>query len=355
MKSNSLVSKRVQAKLSGMSPVIIMLVVFTIFALLNTVQGINFLSPSNLSTIINQACFLIIVGIGQSLVILVGGINLSMGAVMAFTTVLWGDMLLKDSGINPLIPSLLILATAALIGCFSGLMITKLNITPYIATFAVMYAFRGLAWVYLRNRVIYNLDKGFREIATGRLFKVGGFSVTVPMLIALGFLLFFYVLLRHTNFGRQLYFTGANPTAARFSGINTNRIIVLAYTISTALAGFAGLMFMARLNSTEPGMASKTHFEAITVSLIGGFVMTGGIGNIWGVAGGAIVVFTIQSGMNSLQLPGELQSMINGLLIIFAVFLNHTLANKKMQLENDLSDKRHKITGMDNMKGVSQS
>ncbi|NLV57511.1 MAG: ABC transporter permease [Clostridiales bacterium] len=329
---------RGKARLSSMSTVIIMLAVLLLFAVLNMAQGINFLSASNLSTIVNQACFLIIVGIGQSLVILMGGINLSMGAVMAFTTVMWGDMLLKNSGIHPLIPSVLIVASAALIGCLSGLMITKLHITPYIATFAVMYAFRGLAWVYLRNRVIYSLNEGFRQIAIGRLFKVGGFSVTMPMVIAAGFLLLFFILLRHTNMGRRWYFTGANPVAAKFSGINTDRVIIAAYTLSTALAGFAGLMYMARLNSTEPGLAGKTHFEAITVSLIGGFAMSGGYGNIWGVAGGAIVVYTIQAGMNSLQLPGELQSMINGLLIIFAVFLNNTLANKKMQLDNDVAE-----------------
>lgn len=338
MDKQSIMAKRVQSKLAGMSPLIIMLIVFLIFGLLNALHGINFISPSNLSTILNQACFLIIVGIGQSLVILVGGINLSMGSVMAFTTVMWGEMLLKNSGINPWIPSLLIIGSAALIGLMSGLMITKLKITPYIATFAVMYAFRGLAWVYLRNRVIYNLDLGFRQIATGWLYKIGKFSITVPMVIALAALVLFYFFLRHTNLGRKWYFTGANPVAAKFSGINTDRIILLAYTISTALAGFAGLMYMARLNSTEPGMAGKSHFEAITVALIGGFSMAGGYGNIWGVAGGAIVVYTIQAGMNSLQLPGELQSMINGFLIIFAVFLNHVLSNKKMQLDNDLAD-----------------
>ena len=171
-------------------------------------------------------------------------------------------------------------------------------------------------------------------------FRVAGFNVTMPMLIALIALLAFFLILRGTTLGRKWYFTGANPTAARFSGINTDRMINIAYTVSSALAGFAGLMYMARLNSTEPGLAGDTHFEAITVSLIGGFAMAGGYGNIWGVAGGAIVVYTIQSGMNMLRLPGELQALINGVLIIFAVYLNQTLSKKKMELDNDLSDAR---------------
>ena len=340
MDKKNLLTKRVKSTVYGLSSVVIMLIVFAIFAVLNMFQGISFLSPSNLSTILNQASFLVIVGIAHAIVILMGGINLSIGSVMALTTVMWGDMLLKTSEVNPLIPAAMVILTAAAIGYISGLLITKLRITPYIATFAVMYACRGLAWVYLRNRVIYGVNQAFRDLLVGRLFRVAGFNVTMPMLIALIALLAFFLILRGTTLGRKWYFTGANPTAARISGINTDRMINIAYTVSSALAGFAGLMYMARLNSTEPGLAGDTHFEAITVSLIGGFAMAGGYGNIWGVAGGAIVVYTIQSGMNMLRLPGELQALINGVLIIFAVYLNQTLSKKKMEIDNDLSDAR---------------
>lgn len=334
----SMLGKKVAARVCSLSTVIIMVLVLVFFAVANISQKINFLSASNLSVILNQACFLVIVGIGQALVILTGGVNLSMGSIMAFTTVLWGGMLLKDSTTGIGLPIVLILVTGAVIGVINGLLVTKLKIPPFIATFAVMYSCRGLAWVYLRNRIMYPLDEGFRVIAMGRLFKIGGFTVTMPMLIALLALLAFYILLRHTNLGRKIYFVGANPTAAKFSGINVDRIVLLAYIISCMLAAFAGLMYVARLNACEPGLATKTHFEAITVSLIGGFAMAGGYGNIWGVAGGAVVVYTIQAGMNSLRLPSELQTLVNGLLIILAVCLNQYLANKKMELENDLSD-----------------
>ena len=160
----------------------------------------------------------------------------------------------------------------------------------------------------------------------------------MPMLIAFLALLLFFWILRFTNFGRKVYFTGANPVAAKFSGIQTDRLLNIVYIISSMLAAFAGMMYVARLNACEPGLATKTHFEAITVSLIGGFAMSGGYGNIWGVAGGAVVVYTIQAGMNSLQMPSELQTLVNGFLIIMAVFMNQGLINRKMQLENDLSE-----------------
>lgn len=330
--------KKIHAKLCGLSTLIIMVFVLLSFTVINGMKQVNFLTPSNISTIINQASFLIIVGVAQALVILVGGINLSIGSVMAFTTVLCGGMLLKSSNVNIVIPILLVLLIGAIIGFINGIMVTRLHIPPFIATFATMYACRGLAWVYLKNRVIYSLNEKFRLIATGRILQIGGFSITAPMLIAFLTMLMFYVVLRKTNLGRKIYFTGANPIAAKFSGINTERLVTMVYIISAVLSAFAGLMYIARLNSAEPGLAGKTHFEAITISLIGGFSMAGGYGNIWGITGGAVVVYTIQAGMNSLQIPSEYQTLVNGILIILSVFINKVLMDKKMELENDISE-----------------
>ena len=332
--------KKLLVRLYGASTAIIVIVVFMVFTIASAAGGVNFLKLSNLSTIVNQASFLVILGVGQALVLLTGGIDLSVGALMAFTTVFWGEGLLKASDQSFLLAALMILLTGAAIGLLNGLMITRLNIPPFIATFATMYACRGLGWIYLRNRVLYPLDPVFRTIATGKLFKISKFVVKWPMLIALLFLLVTWFILCKTNVGRKIYFTGSNPVAARFSGINTNRVKVGVYVASGVIAAFAGLMYVARLNACEPGLGTDSNFEAITVALIGGFSMAGGYGNIWGVAGGALVVYTIQAGMNSLQMPSQLQDLISGALIIFAVFINQILANRRMQLENDLRDER---------------
>ncbi len=337
---NALTKKRLTAKLCSMSTIIIVVLVFMVFAIATATTGINFLKPSNLSTIMNQASPLVVLGIGQALVILTGGIDLSVGALMAFTTVVWGGFLMDDSTTPFMVAVVGVLLTGGLIGLLNGLMVTKLRIPPFIVTFATMYACRGLGWVYLRNRVIYPLNDSFRVISTANLFKIDLFIIKTPVLIAIVFLLVAWFVLRRTNIGRKIYFTGASPMAARFSGINTDRVKIGVYIASSMIAAFAGLMYVAKLNACEPGLGTESNFEAITVALIGGFAMSGGYGNIWGVAGGALVTYTIQAGMNSLQMPSELQDLISGGLIIFAVFINQILANKRMELENDLRDEK---------------
>ena len=330
--------KKLLKQVYSLSTVMIVAAVFLVFTIASAFGGVNFLKPSNLSTIMNQASFLVVLGIGQALVILTGGIDLSVGALMAFTTVFWGEALLKNSGAHYMTAVLAILLTGAFVGLLNGLMITKLRIPPFIATFATMYACRGLGWVYLRNRVLYPLDETFRQISMLRIASLDRFQIKSPMLIALLLLALSWFVLRRTNIGRRLYFTGANPVAARFSGIDTDRVKIGVYVASSVFAAFAGLMYVARLNACEPGLGMDSNFEAITVALMGGFSMAGGYGNIWGVAGGALVVYTIQAGMNSLQMPSQLQDLISGALIIFAVYMNQTLANRRMQLENDLRD-----------------
>lgn len=312
---------------------VMMILVFGFFSIYNHfAYGANYLKLTNISVIVNQASFLIVVGVAQGLALLTGDVNLSIGSVMAVTTVLFGRMLQQSSNVPIIIPIILILLMGAFIGLINGILITKLKIPAFIATFAVMYVCRGFAWVFLGKTVIYRLDEGFRTISMGRLFAIGGFTLTVPMFIALLLVLVVNFFLRQSTFGRKIYFVGSNVVAAQASGIPTDRIRIINQILSSLLAAFGGLLYIARLNACEPGMAIKTHFEAITVALLGGFVMTGGFGNVWGIVGGAIIMTAIQNGMNSIQLPSELQTLVMGLIIILTVFLNTFLHEKKMLL-----------------------
>ena len=336
--SRSHAARRIIKTLTGFSSWIMLIAVFALFTLLNALQGHHYLTAANISVIINQSCFLAVIGIGQAFAILTGGINLSIGSAMAFSTVLWGRMLMSNADVHFLVPVVLILLTGMVIGFVNGLLITKLKIPPFIATFAVMYACRGMAWVSLGKKVIYNLNSDFRFLSMGLITRIGGFMVTVPMITVLLMLLLTSFVLKRTNFGRKVYFTGANPVAAKFSGIPTDRIIIAVYIISGLFAALGGLMYGGRLNSFEPGMATKAHFEAITVALIGGFAMTGGFGNIWGVLSGAIIVSTIYNGMNSLSVASELQSLVMGALIILTVAFNQFLVNRNMLVRNELDE-----------------
>jgi len=322
------------------SSLLILIAVVSFFTIVNFYHDHNFLTMSNISVIINQSCFLTVVGISQALAILTGGINLSIGSVMAFTTVMWGRMLMSSSQaqVHYLIPMLLIILTGMFIGLVNGILITKLKMPPFIATFAVMYACRGMAWVALGKRVIYNLSGDFRYWGIGIIRNINGFMFTVPMVIVFILLILTGFMLKRTSFGRNIYFTGANPVAAKFSGIPTDRILISVYVISTGLAAFAGLLFGARLNSFEPGMATRAHFEGITVALIGGLAMSGGFGNIWGVLCGAIIVSTIYNGMNTLGVASELQTLVMGTMIILTVAFNQLLVRWNMTLRNELDD-----------------
>jgi ribose/xylose/arabinose/galactoside ABC-type transport system permease subunit len=333
-------AKRLLKGVTDFSALLILAAVFLFFEIANALNGDHYLTLSNISVILNQSCFLTVIGVAQALVILTGGLNLSIGSVMAFTTVMWGRMLVGNSpdSVHYLVPMAIIVGTGMCIGLVNGILITKLKMPPFIATFATMFACRGMAWLALGKKVIYNLNSDFRYLGTGVVERLGAFSITVPMVIVFLLLLGTSFMLKRTNFGRRIYFTGSNPVAAKFSGIPTDRIIIWVYVLSTGLAAFAGLLYGARLNSFEPGMATQAPFEAITVALIGGIAITGGFGNIWGVLCGSIIVSTIYNGMNSLSVAPELQTLVMGALIIFAVAFNQLLIKQNMELRNELDD-----------------
>ena len=305
-----------------------------------SVFGKGFLKPANLSTIINQASFLAIIGVAQLAVILTGGINLSIGSTMALSTVLCGPMLLSESAVPVIVPVLLVVLFGAGVGAINGLMVTKLNIPAFLATFATMYVARGAAWLYIGKGVYYGINESIRFLAMGEILKIGSFRVTMPMLIVVIFLLVMWFCFEKTNFGRRIYFTGSNPLTAEFSGVPTKSIVLLVHMLSGLISGFAGIMYIARLNAADANLGTQYHFDAISVALIGGAVMSGGVGSVWGVAGGALIISVIQSGMNNMQIPTEIQKAFLGVIIILAVFFNAFLQDKKMKAGNDKPTKK---------------
>ena len=175
--------------------------------------------------------------------------------------------------------------------------------------------------------MVYNLPVSWRWIGMNEYF---GVPITIWLEIGIGVLLF--LLLRKTTLGRKIYFTGSNRKGAEYSGIHTNRVIIAAYMISSALAAFTGVLYSARLNAAEASIGSSFSLDSIAVCLIGGCAITGGKGGVWGSAIGAIVISTIKNGMNYIQVSSELQTLVLGILIVAAVFFNQLAArgeNKK--------------------------
>lgn len=321
-----------KAKALDLSTLWILLVLLVFFGIF----GNGFLTVSNVSTILNQASFLVLIGVSQMIAMLVGEINISIGACMALSTVACGAWLSKKSDVFVLLPILVVLCMGGLVGLFNGIASTKLRIPAFLATYAVMYMARGTSWLIIGKGVIYGVRPDIRALANTEILTIGSFRLTAPMLVALIFAVAMWFILSKTNFGRRLYFTGSNRTAAEFSGINVKRMIVTAHVFSGAVAGFAAIMYVGRLNAIDAALGGSYHFDAITVSLIGGTLMRGGKGNVWSVLCGAVIVATIQAGMNNMQVSSEMQDAFLGILIILAVFLNNYLEKRKMALnQND--------------------
>lgn len=300
------------------SLMLFLLMLIAFFAIFNK----NYLTASNFSVILRQASLLALLGIAQTIVIITGNIDLSIGSIIALTTVAFSHMI-KAGKVHYVLVVLMIIGMGALLGALTGFIITKLHIPPFIATFATNYAYRGVAWLIMGSSVIYSLPEKFRFIGMGDLF---GIPITIIFEIVIGLIVF--IILRKTVLGSRAYFIGANRKSAEYSGINTVRTIIVIYMISSAVAAFTGAIYVARLNTAEPALGTSFSLDSIATSLIGGTQITGGRGGVWGTMVGAIILSIIKNGMNFMKVSSEMQSVVLGVIIIVAVYYNQLIANK---------------------------
>ena len=318
-------NNRLKRVLLQNSLIIFLLALVFVFSLFNE----NYLTASNVNVILRQASLLALLGFAQTLVIVTGHIDLAIGSTIAFATVAFSHML-KNRDIPFLIPTLLIVVMGAGLGTLSGLIITKLKIPPFIATFATNYAYRGAAWLVMGSSVVYDLNPDFRFLGSGKVLDI---PITIIFEVIIGILVF--ILLKKTTLGKKAYFIGANPKAAGYAGLNKDRVIVTVYAISSAIAAFTGAIYVARLNTAEPALGTSYSLDSITTSLIGGALITGGRGGVWGTAIGAIIIATIKNGMNFMQISSELQSLFMGAILVIAVFFNEFVARKLEEIPAD--------------------
>ena len=300
----------------------ILFMIILAFSILNK----GYLTRSNMVIILRQASLLALLGFAQTLVILTGCIDLSLGAVISLSTVAFGWML-KTDGLPFMVPVISIVLCGALLGLITSLIVTKLHIPPFIATFATNYAYRGVAWLLMGSYVYYDFKAEFRFLGMGELF-----GIPMPIVFEIFFGILFMILLRNTTLGREIYFIGSNRKTAEYSGINSNRTITIAYVISSALAAFTGVLYISRLNAAEPALGTSFSLDSVATSLIGGTLISGGRGGVWGTAIGAIIIATIKNGMNFLGVSSEMQLMFLGLIIVFAVFFNEFVNRKLIEL-----------------------
>ncbi len=274
----------------------------------------KFLSLRNFLNIMDQATVLGIVAVGMTYVILIGGIDLAVGSVLALAMMVLGYLNI-ELGFPMYLAIPMALAAAALCGLISGLLITSFNVPAFIATLAMMSIARGVANMITNGQQLTGFPAWFNLAA---ITRYGGFvSTTVGIMFAVFIIGLLY--LRYRFGGRALYAIGGNPEVARLAGINVNRMTVMVYTISSLLAGVAGLVLAARLDSAQPSLGTAYELDAIAAVVIGGTSLSGGKGGISGTIIGVLIIGVLRNGLNLLSVSPFVQQVVIGLVILLAV------------------------------------
>lgn len=287
-------------------------------AVLLSVISPAFRDPQNLINILQQVTVNAILALGMTMVIFTGGIDLSVGSVVAFSGIVMG-ILVIDLGVNPWLAALIGIALGSVCGAINGLLISRFKLQPMIATLGMMSIARGAALTLAGGRTISGYPPGFTWLGNG---TIPGTTIPVQIVFMLLLYVIAYYFMRYRRFGRALYSVGGNEEATRLSGINVFKYKTLAYTVSGALAGIASVVLVAKLNSAQSIAGQDYELDAIASAVIGGASLLGGKGSIWGTLMGALIIGVIRNGLNLLNVSSYLQKLIIGFIILIAVLVD---------------------------------
>jgi len=276
----------------------------------------RFFTWSNFTNVCRQISTNCFIACGMTFCILIGGIDLSVGPVLAFAGAL-SAFLMKNTAIPMGVVILISVSLCTLIGLFNGLVISRTQIAPFIVTLSTQQIVRGFALLLGTGMPIYILNEDFINIGVK---KLGDFSL--PVYYAAFFFILCCILLNKTKFGRSVYAIGGNRTAAIFAGINVKKVEVLVYTLSSLLAGLAGIVLAARLSCGNPSTGEGYECDAIAAVVLGGTSFSGGIGTLGGTLLGCFMIGIINNGMNMLNVTSFWQYVAKGLVILAAVMLD---------------------------------
>ncbi len=278
----------------------------------------HFLTVSNLLNVLEQSAINAIVAAGMTFVIISGGIDLSVGSVLALAGIVLASLL--QAGVGLPIAMTVALASAAICGLLNGLFVTLGRLPPFIATLGMMSVARGLALIWAEGRPISGFSESFRLMATGRPL-----GIPAPVLITLVVYAIAHVALAHSVFGRSIYAIGGNEEASRLSGVPVRFHKVGAYVVCGLTSGVAAVVLTARLNSAQPTAGIMYELDAIAATVIGGTSLFGGEGTLLGALIGALIMGVLRNGLNLLNVSSFVQQFVIGIVIIAAVLIDTAL------------------------------
>ncbi|WP_235829117.1 ABC transporter permease [Christensenella intestinihominis] len=300
--------------------VIIFLGVCAVFAIASP----TFLQPTNIVGVFRQIAINGVLALGMTLVIITGGIDLSVGSLMAITGVV--SAMILENNPNMLAVALIVgIGAAALMSMWTAVLVAKMRIAAFIASLSTMTIARGVALVVADGIPHTIKDTAYSEIGNGYLWDpaaTGGVGFPVLVLILIVVAVITAVILYNTKFGRYIYAVGGNENAAEASGVNVVKVKFWTYVLNGALCGVAGMMLAARITSGQPNAATGYELDAITAVIIGGTSMAGGSGKISGTIIGALIIGVLNNGLVLLGVSSYYQQIIKGIIIAVAVLLD---------------------------------
>lgn len=306
-------SEKTKNLLREMGPLIGLILLFIVIAALND----RFISPSNLSNLLRQVSINALISFGMTFVILTGGIDLSVGSILALSSALLASMI--TSGMNPEMAVIVAAVIGLGLGAVNGIIVAYGKVAPFIATLATMTIYRGATLVYTNGNPISGLsdDPIFMGLGQG---DIAGVPVpAILMLIAFLVLLF---ILNKTPLGRQTYAVGGNEKVSFIAGIKINRVKIVSYAVTGLLCALAGAVLTSRLNSAQPTAGMGYELDAIAAVVLGGTSLSGGKGRITGTLIGALIIGTLNNGLNILNVSSFYQQVVKGIVILLAVLMD---------------------------------
>jgi len=286
------------------------------FCVIMTIASPNFLKIDNLLNILRQVSINGMLALAMTFVILTGGIDLSVGALLAFTGTLAAGIISKNNFPVPL-AIIIALSAGTLVGAINGIIISTSKIAPFIVTLATMNVIRGLAYIYTGGLPIRVVMPSFNVIGQGYIGPIPN-----PVLYFLILYIILDFMLKRTSFGRHVYSIGDSPDASWFAGINVNRTKFFVYTLTGFITAIAGIVLSSRMYSGQPTAGQGYELDAVAACVLGGASMSGGTGRLTGTLYGALVIGVLNNGLNILNINSFWQLIAKGLVILLALYLD---------------------------------
>ena len=287
-------------------------------------RSARFGTPDNLQTIAIAAAPFALIALGQTLVILTGGIDLSVGSVIALSAMA-AAATVKDHPERLWLSLVVAMLVGLAAGAINGFLVSKVNVPPFIATLGMLTTASGLAYVVGQGAPINGLPQNFGEIANNQIL-----GLQIPVIVMIVGIVALALIMKRTSYGMRVYAVGGNPVAAQIAGVKTTRILFSVYALSGLLAGLSGVMLASRVISGPPNLGQGYELDAIAAVVIGGASLLGGRGSIIGTALGLFLIQTLNNGLDILLVPAYWQSVIKGALIVAAVTVDVWSAKRRV-------------------------